>query len=59
MRNAQIKEERILYWPSGFLPFWHLMPMGEKFRGFRRSGMVLIIHAYLHFFCLLVAWMCI
>ena len=51
MRNAQIKEELILYWSSRFFsPFWHLLPMGEKFRGFRWSRLV---HAYLHLLWLL------
>jgi hypothetical protein len=39
MRNAHLGEELILYWPYKFLhPFWQLLPMGEKFRGFKGNG---------------------
>ena len=36
LRNVQLVEELILYWPSKFFfPFRQSMPMGEKFRGFK------------------------
>ena len=42
MSNAHLGEELILYWPFKlFYPFWHLMPMGEKFRGFKGNGFIL------------------
>ena len=41
-KNAYLGEELILYWPSKFVhPFWHLLPMGEKFRGFKGNGLFL------------------
>ena len=40
-----------------FLPFWHLLPMGEKFRGFSGGLVVDVIHAYLSVLYMFMAWM--
>ena len=60
MRNAQIKEELLLYWSSKF--FFHfgtwcqwgrsLEGLGEVYVGV----LVVVIHAYLQLFCMLIAW---
>ena len=48
MSNAHLGEELILYWPFKLIyPFWHLMPMGEKFRGFKGNGFILKIGLFL------------
>ena len=48
MRNAHLLEELALYWPSKFvLPFWNLLPMGEKFKGFKGIGFILKIGLFL------------
>jgi hypothetical protein len=51
LRIAHLTEELSLYWPSKFFrPFRQLVPMGEKFRGFWRSGREVVLsfmHIYL------------
>ena len=50
MRNANFMGELLLYWPSKiFLPFRQWMPMGERFRGFKRIWVLCFGFVLKHF----------